>query len=86
MLAAVHQHFFFSIRRLAEREKGKTKAKATDSKGGMGLAVTDPEGYNECYPGLLEMNDAMDDSDEEADFSKMDLVRNDREGMNVESS
>lgn len=67
--------FFPSIRRLAEREKGKTKAKTNDPKGGLALA-TDPEGYNECYPGLVEMNDAIDDSDDEADFSKMDLVSN----------
>lgn len=28
--------------------------------------------YAECYPGI-EMNDAMDDSDDEVDYSKMDL-------------
>lgn len=33
-----------------------------------------PEGYAECYPGFDEMHDAMDDSDEETDFSKMDPV------------
>lgn len=43
------------------------------SKGGISLADADPYGYNECYPGLAEMNDAIEDSDEEADFSKMDL-------------
>ncbi|CAH0545995.1 unnamed protein product [Brassicogethes aeneus] len=32
-----------------------------------------PEGYAECYPGLEEMNDAIDDSDDEVDYSKMDL-------------
>ena len=29
--------------------------------------------YAECYPGL-EMNDAIDDSDDEVDYTKMDLV------------
>jgi hypothetical protein len=33
-----------------------------------------PEGYAECYPGFDEMHDAMDDSDEETDYSKMDPV------------
>ena len=28
--------------------------------------------YAECYPGLAEMDDALGDSDEEADFSRMD--------------
>ena len=35
----------------------------------------EPDYYNECYPGMSEMNDAIDDSDEEVDYSKMDLVR-----------
>lgn len=34
----------------------------------------EPEGYAECYPGFEEMNDALEDSDDEADYSKMDLV------------
>ena len=34
-----------------------------------------PDHYAECYPGMTEMDDAIDDSDEEADYSKMDLVR-----------
>ena len=29
--------------------------------------------YAECYPGLAEMDDAVIDSDDEADFSKMDM-------------
>lgn len=33
----------------------------------------EPEGYAECYPGLQEMNDAIDDSDDEVDYTKMDL-------------
>lgn len=34
---------------------------------------SEPEGYAECYPGLQEMNDAIDDSDDEVDYTKMDL-------------
>ena len=29
--------------------------------------------YTECYPGMAEMQDAIDDSDDEADYTKMDL-------------
>lgn len=35
--------------------------------------ATEPEGYAECYPGLEEMQDAIDDSDDEVDYTKMDL-------------
>ncbi|XP_050677355.1 protein Red [Leptidea sinapis] len=34
--------------------------------------AAEPEGYAECYPGLREMDDAIDDSDDEVDYSKMD--------------
>ncbi|XP_063706298.1 protein Red [Culicoides brevitarsis] len=34
---------------------------------------SEPEGYAECYPGLQEMNDAIDDSDDEVDYTKMDI-------------
>lgn len=33
----------------------------------------EPEGYAECYPGALENDDAVMDSDDEADYSKMDI-------------
>lgn len=39
----------------------------------MSRLQAEPEGYAECYPGLDEMNDAIDDSDDEADYTKMDL-------------
>lgn len=39
----------------------------------MNRLTQEPEGYAECYPGLEEMNDAIDDSDDEVDYSKMDL-------------
>lgn len=35
--------------------------------------AAEPEGYAECYPGLQEMNDAIDDSDDEVDYTKMDI-------------
>ena len=37
------------------------------------MGASQPEGYAECYPGLDEMVDAIDDSDDEADYSKMDM-------------
>eukprot|EP00094_Tigriopus_californicus_P000923 TCALIF_00893-PA protein Name:"Similar to IK Protein Red (Homo sapiens)" AED:0.07 eAED:0.07 QI:267/0.75/0.77/1/0.75/0.55/9/75/586 len=60
------------IRKLGERERDKSKRKVDAAKGGVGLE-TNYDGYAECYPGLEEMNDAIDDSDDEADYSKMDL-------------
>ena len=72
----IFHFFYFSIKRLAEREDRKSKQvkQSTDNKGGIGLKAELPDGYAECYPGLMEMNDAIDDSDDEADYSKMDLV------------
>ncbi|KAG8230233.1 hypothetical protein J437_LFUL010861 [Ladona fulva] len=35
--------------------------------------AAEPQGYAECYPGLEEMQDAIDDSDDEVDYTKMDL-------------
>lgn len=35
--------------------------------------AAEPEGYAECYPGLREMDDAIEDSDDEADYTKMDI-------------
>merc|ERR1719445_2327857 len=53
-----------------KREEEKSK-KEEEVK--MGKALKVPDHYAECYPGMTEMNDAIDDSDEEADYSKMDL-------------
>lgn len=36
------------------------------------LASAEIDGYAECYPGLEEMNDAVIDSDDEVDYTKMD--------------
>ncbi|XP_050409914.1 protein Red [Patella vulgata] len=35
-------------------------------------AKTEIDSYAECYPGLMESYDAFDDSDEDADYTKMD--------------
>ncbi|XP_065201248.1 protein Red [Planococcus citri] len=35
--------------------------------------AAEPTGYAECYPGLEEMQDAVEDSDDEVDYTKMDL-------------
>ncbi|KAL7064415.1 hypothetical protein AAHC03_05127 [Spirometra sp. Aus1] len=37
------------------------------------LKKSEISGYDECYPGFAESYDAMGDSDDETDFSKMDL-------------
>ena len=52
---------------------GKQSSTAPGGKsGGFGL---DMEGhYAECYPGGMEEYDATYDSDEDVDFSKMDMV------------
>ncbi|KHN88422.1 Protein Red [Toxocara canis] len=36
---------------------------------------TETEGYAECYPGGIEMYEAAGESDDEADYSKMDMAR-----------
>jgi len=60
------------IKTLIKREEEKSKR--AETKMGQMLSAKEPEGYAECYPGMSEMNDAIDDSDDEADYSKMDLV------------
>merc|ERR1712192_75182 len=54
----------------AMMKKEEMEAKKKDEKKLEGLMSND--GYAECYPGLAEMDDAMGDSDDEADFNKMD--------------
>lgn len=58
--------------------EGKVEASVAaggkQSKGG-GFGVLEAEGhYAECYPGGMEEYDATYDSDEDVDFSKMDMV------------
>lgn len=36
--------------------------------------MTETEGYAECYPGGPEMYEAAGESDDDADYSKMDMV------------
>ncbi|XP_065334776.1 protein Red [Cloeon dipterum] len=50
----------------SKRKDGKTSHMMTK-------LTAEPEGYAECYPGMEEMHDAVDDSDDEADYSKMDM-------------
>ncbi len=62
------------IRREEEKSKRAEAAKAAQDEKGKAMTAKEPEGYAECYPGMSEMNDAIDDSDDEVDYSKMDLV------------
>ena len=56
-----------------EEEAGKNKQMMSGGQGG-GESGGGADGfYAEAYPGM-EVNDAIDDSDEEADYTKMDLV------------
>merc|ERR1712154_522972 len=57
---------------LMKREETKDKDKADKKLAGM-MKASENDGYAECYPGLAEMDDAVIDSDDEADFSKMDM-------------
>lgn len=45
----------------AQKKKNKSKSKETF------------DSYAECYPGAAEMDDAVNDSDDDADYSKMDM-------------
>ena len=62
-----------------EEEKSKKENQSKDQAGeesgkvsGTYLSANNPEGYSECYPGI-DTSYAMDDSDEEVDYTKMDL-------------
>ena len=50
------------------------KQSSTVSKSGFGGLDAESH-YAECYPGGMEEYDATYDSDEDVDFSKMDMVR-----------
>ena len=56
-----------------EKPAGGPVLKVNKSAQILNRLTQEPEGYAECYPGLEEMNDAIDDSDDEVDYSKMDL-------------
>jgi len=61
-----------AIKQLMKKEEEKEKQKDDKKLAGM-MESSNHDGYAECYPGLAEMDDAIGDSDDEADFSKMDL-------------
>uniref|UniRef100_A0A0B7A7H7 RED-like N-terminal domain-containing protein n=1 Tax=Arion vulgaris TaxID=1028688 RepID=A0A0B7A7H7_9EUPU len=55
-----------------EEEKERLKMEAERTRLMKLKAKTDIDSYAECYPGMMESADAIDDSDEEVDFTKMD--------------
>ena len=57
------------------KASGGGGGKQSSTTGKSGFGVLDMEGhYAECYPGGMEEYDATYDSDEDVDFSKMDMV------------
>ena len=57
------------------KASGDGGGKQSSTTGKSGFGVLDMEGhYAECYPGGMEEYDATYDSDEDVDFSKMDMV------------
>jgi len=56
------------IKKLLKKDGEKEAAKEEE---GSLMASTDT--YAECYPGLMQMEDAIGDSDDETDFTKMDM-------------
>ena len=59
----------------ASGDAKQSSAAATGKSGGFGVLDMDAH-YAECYPGGMEEYDATYDSDEDVDFSKMDMVSN----------
>ena len=57
----------------ADKESGKQASKKASSNPGFGGFSLEGH-YAECYPGMAEEYDATYDSDEEADYTKMDMV------------
>ncbi|EDV19928.1 uncharacterized protein TRIADDRAFT_64358 [Trichoplax adhaerens] len=55
-----------------QQQNIKAKAKTVPAKKNQGVGSS-LDYYAECYPGAMEVDDAMADSDEEADYSKMDM-------------
>ena len=65
------------IKKMLKHEEEKTKKEeenqnAQQNAFGTYLSANNPEGYSECYPGI-DTGYGMDDSDEEVDYTKMDL-------------
>lgn len=55
-----------------EEEQKRVAAKAEEERMKKLKAKTEIDSYAECYPGMMESADAIDDSDEEVDYTKMD--------------
>ncbi|XP_071787633.1 protein Red-like [Asterias amurensis] len=55
-----------------DKERG-IALKGDDRKRSKGSKQDIVDGYAECYPGFAETADALDDSDDEVDYTKMDL-------------
>ncbi|KAL3880967.1 hypothetical protein ACJMK2_033168 [Sinanodonta woodiana] len=55
-----------------EEEKEKASAKREEERIKKLKAKTEIDSYAECYPGMEEAADAIDDSDDEVDYTKMD--------------
>ncbi|RDD36475.1 Protein Red [Trichoplax sp. H2] len=62
----------FSKKENRQQQNIKAKAKTVPAKKNQGVGSS-LDYYAECYPGAMEVDDAMADSDEEADYSKMDM-------------
>lgn len=62
-----------SADRQAERVEKRDEKKGEAKKSGGMEVKFDQDSYSECYPGTRAEDDVNIDSDEEADFSKMDL-------------
>ncbi|XP_055626871.1 protein Red [Toxorhynchites rutilus septentrionalis] len=71
----VKHRYFENSNEQEEREVGAIQIPAPPKLSAQLITklTAEPEGYAECYPGLQEMNDAIDDSDDEVDYTKMDL-------------
>ncbi|XP_014253795.1 protein Red [Cimex lectularius] len=54
------------------KKVSQSSKKETRAAGLLSRLAAEPTGYAECYPGLDEMQDAIDDSDDEVDYTKMD--------------
>ena len=66
---------FCSIKSLMKREEEKVRREEEAKKGKGDMMSTEGGGSNDFYAEAYS-NDYADDSDEEADYTKMDLVRN----------
>lgn len=55
-----------------EEEQKKLTAKVEEDRIKKLKAKTEIDSYAECYPGMMESADANEDSDDEADYTKMD--------------